>query len=124
MRLQKLSLILNTDNIQDTILFYEGTLGFSSRSNFPDFVSLWRDEVDLMFITRTVRDGESHPVPVLTGSIYIFMNNVDEFWKTVKDKATVTTSLADREYGVRDFSILDNNGYELIFGEDTSGAGR
>jgi uncharacterized glyoxalase superfamily protein PhnB len=123
MHLQKLSLILKTNNVEDTIRFYEVILGFKSRSNFPDFVSVWKDEVDLMFM-RNHKDEEKHRPPVFTGSIYIFMKNIDELWETVKDKATVTTSLADREYGVRDFSILDNNGYELIFGEDTSGAGK
>jgi hypothetical protein len=48
------------------------------------------------------------------------MEEVDKLWKEVKDKATVKTPIADREYSMRDFSILDNNGYKLVFGEDTS----
>lgn len=59
----------------------------------------------------------------LTGSIFIFTENVDELWNKVKDKATVKTAIADREYLMRDFSILDNNGYELVFGQDISNRG-
>jgi hypothetical protein len=33
---------------------------------------------------------------------------------------TIKTPIADRTYLMRDFSILDNNGYELVFGEDIS----
>ena len=60
------------------------------------------------------------PKPQLTGSIYITTEQVDQLWESVKDKAKVESSIADREYLMRDFSILDNNGYELVFGEDIS----
>ena len=63
---------------------------------------------------------EFFPKPILTGSIYIFTEKVDEVWEFVKDKAKVKSSIADREYMMRDFSIFDNNGYELVFGEDIS----
>jgi hypothetical protein len=60
------------------------------------------------------------PKPLLTGSIFIVTDQVDNLWEVVKDKVTITTTIADREYWIRDFSILDNNGYELVFGEDIS----
>jgi len=48
------------------------------------------------------------------------MDKVDELWNSIKDKARIKSSLEDREYLMRDFSILDNNGYEIVFGEDIS----
>jgi hypothetical protein len=60
------------------------------------------------------------PKPMLTGSIFIVTQDVDKLWESVKDKATIKTSIENREYFMRDFSILDNNGYELVFGEDIS----
>ena len=54
----------------------------------------------------------------MTGNIYIFTEKVDELWEFVKDRTTVTATICDREYLMRDFSILDNNGYELVFGEN------
>lgn len=63
---------------------------------------------------------EFFPRPLLTGSIYIYMEHVDELWDFVKDKARIESTIEDREYGMRDFSILDNNGYEIVFGEDLS----
>jgi len=121
--------MLWTKSIAETIAFYEEILGFSSRTRFPDFVLLSRDDNRLMFSTpqeepedcKDPNDTEPlFPKPCLTGNIYIFVDEVDAFWEMVKNKARVKTAIADRAYLMRDFSILDNNGYELVFGEDIS----
>ncbi|SFP04312.1 Glyoxalase/Bleomycin resistance protein/Dioxygenase superfamily protein [Pseudarcicella hirudinis] len=130
MVLQKLSPILWTKNLQETILFYESILGFTCCNNFPNFASLSRDHVEIMIIEPTPEPEDCEnplnnqeaffPKPKLTGSIYIFSDNVDELWEKVKDKAIIKSDIADRAYWMRDFSILDNNGYELVFGQDIS----
>lgn len=122
MQLQALSPILWTKNLQETIAFYETVLGFKSRSNFPNFAALCRDNTEIMFVIPTGEPGDEDffPKPQLTGSIYIFTKNVDELWSLIKDKATIKSPVCDREYFMRDFSITDNNGYELVFGEDIS----
>jgi catechol 2,3-dioxygenase-like lactoylglutathione lyase family enzyme len=126
--LKHLSPVLWTKNLQQTIEFYTVVLGFSARSNFPDFVALCQGDAEIMFVVpKNDREDcgpgnkeEFFPQPRLTGSIYIFMENVDAFWETIKDKVTVAAPIANREYQMRDFSIRDNNGYELVFGEDIS----
>jgi hypothetical protein len=109
--------------------FYTMVLEFTSRSNFPNFVSLSKGDVEIMFVVpqdepadcKDPDDNEEFfPKPHLTGSIFIFMQNVDELWEKVKDKATIKSVIEDREYLMRDFSILDNNGYEIVFGQDIS----
>ena len=122
MQLQKLSPILWTKNLQETISFYETILGFKSRSNFPNFASLYKDDVEIMVIVPAAEPGEGDffPKPLLTGSIYIFMKDVDALWEAVKDKAIRKAPICNREYWMRDFSITDNNGYEIVFGEDIS----
>lgn len=129
MKLHKLSPILWTKDLQGTISFYENVLGFKSRSNFPNFVSLSRGSVELMFIVpqddpddckNSENREEYFPKANLTGSLFVTVEQVDELWDSVKDKAIIKTSIDDREYLVRDFSVLDNNGYELVFGEDIS----
>ncbi len=64
---------------------------------------------------------EFFPKPLRTGGIYIYIDHVDELWESIQGKAEIESTLEDREYGMRDFSILDNNGYEIGFGEDISG---
>lgn len=60
------------------------------------------------------------PEAHLTGSIFIYMQGVDELWKNVSKKAFIKSHIDNGEYLMRDFSILDNNGYEIVFGEDIS----
>lgn len=129
MSLKYLNPILWTKDLMATISFYENVLGFKSNSNFPNFVSLTKDSVAIMFVVpqdepddcKDPNDKEEFfAKPLMTGSIFITMEHVDKLWESVKDKATVKDPLADREYLMRDFSILDNNGYELVFGQDIS----
>jgi catechol 2,3-dioxygenase-like lactoylglutathione lyase family enzyme len=128
-KLRKLSPILWTKDLKGTTEFYEKVLEFKSRSNFPNFVSLSREEVEIMFVIphdepEECKDAddktEFFPKPILTGSLFIITEHVDELWKNIQGKATIKSSIADREYMMRDFSILDNNGYELVFGQDIS----
>lgn len=129
MKLHKLSPILWTKDLEKTISFYETVLGFKSKSNFPNFATLTRENVEIMFIVPQDEPAdckdpndkdEFFPKPNLTGSLFIVTEQVDQLWSLVKDKAEIKTAIADREYLMRDFSILDNNGYELVFGEDIS----
>jgi len=128
-KLHFLSPILWTKDLEQTISFYETVLGFKKKTQFPNFVSLKRDHVEIMFVLPTPEPEdckdpnnkeEFFPKPTITGNIYIFTEKVDELWEFVKDKTKVTAVIADREYLMRDFGILDNNGYELVFGEDIS----
>lgn len=128
-KLRFLSPILWTKDLEATTAFYENILGFKCQTNFPNFISLTRDKVNIMFVLPTdepedCKDPnnkeEFFPKPKLTGSIYITTEKVDELWELIKDKATVESDICDREYMMRDFSILDNNGYELVFGEGIS----
>jgi catechol 2,3-dioxygenase-like lactoylglutathione lyase family enzyme len=128
-KLHFLAPILWTKDLEQTISFYETFLGFKKKTQFPNFVSLTRDQVEMMFVLPIEepedckdpdKTEEFFAKPNITGNIYIFTEKVDELWEFVKDRAQVKSSIADREYLMRDFSILDNNGYELVFGEDIS----
>lgn len=130
MALKHLTPILWTKDLEATISFYTNVLGFRSERNFPNFVSFSSGDVQIMYIVPTDdrEDGEDlnnneefFPKPLLTGSIYIFTEDVDDIWELVKDKAVIKSAICDRQYLMRDFSILDNNGYELCFGQDISG---
>ena len=123
--MNSLSPILWTKNLNETISFYETVLGFKGERNFPDFVSLTSGHVEIMFIVPQPEpeecdaedQGVFFPKPGLTGSIFIRTDRVDELWKSIQGKTLIKTPLANRSYFMRDFSILDNNGYELVFGQ-------
>src|SRR5688572_31387524 len=82
MKLQKLSPILWTKDLKETISFYETVLGFKGKSNFPNFATLTRENVEIMFIVpqdeledcKDPNDKKDFfPKPLLTGSIFIVM---------------------------------------------------
>ena len=47
-KLQFLSPILWTKSLDQTVSFYETILGFKKKTQFPNFVSLTRDKVEIM----------------------------------------------------------------------------
>ena len=127
MELLHLSPILWTKNLNETVSFYETVLGFKGKSEFPNFASLTRENVEIMFVVPQDEGNEGEenkkdffPKPLLTGGLFIVTDEVDGLWMSVKDRAVVKSAIQDRGYLMRDFSILDNNGYELVFGQDIS----
>ncbi len=127
MELKRLSPILWTKDLKASIAFYTDILGFGCQSNFPNFASMQKGNVEIMLVEpveepEDCKDPENKEPffekPRLTGSIYVTVDGVDELWMAVKEYARIESVIADREYGMRDFSILDNNGYEIVFGEN------
>jgi len=125
--LKHLSPILWTKDLAASIQFYTNILGFRAQSNFPNFASLQKGNVEIMLVLPVEEPEDCEDPdnkeqffekPTLTGSIYITVTGVDDIWSSVKDRVIIESSIADREYGMRDFSIRDNNGYELVFGEN------
>ena len=104
-RLKYLSPILWTKDLQPTTLFYENILGFKCQSNFPSFISLATDDVNIMFVLpieepEDCKDPnnkeEFFPKSKLTGCIFITTNKVDEIWERVKDIVKIGSSIAAR----------------------------
>ena len=88
MKPQKLSPILWTKDLKETISFYETVLEFKGKSNFPNFVTLTRGNVEIMFIVpqdepEDCKDPNDKtnffPKPLLTGSIFIVTEQVTNF---------------------------------------------
>lgn len=50
-------------------------------------------------------------------SLYFYPDDVDALWEKMKDKATVVSPLENMDYGMREFTIRDPNGYALNFGK-------
>lgn len=120
MRLTGLIPMLEVDDLRLTIDFYSTQLGFECAASYPDdgdpgWALLKRDDVKIMF---TVRNAHSTvEKPVMTGSLYIHPDNVDEVWEQLKDKVTIEYPIENFDYGMREFAIRDCNGYLLQFGQ-------
>lgn len=112
--------MLETNDINGTIHFYTEMLGFTLGDTFKHdgeivWCTLWKDELSIMFClpNKAMNYGRI----LLSGSLYIYLDGVDEYWQQVKDKAEVVYEPENFPYNMREFGIKDNNGYVLNFGE-------
>lgn len=116
--------LLESNDLQGTVHFYTGILGFTlagklENNNEINWCSLNRDGVYIMF--SKPNSIIKHNSIILSGSLYFYITDVDEYWQQVKDKAEIVYGLQNFEYGMREFAIKDNNGYVLNFGCEIKG---
>jgi uncharacterized glyoxalase superfamily protein PhnB len=118
MKYKALTPMMWTAELEATIEFYTTILGFNLEELNQErgLCSLTKDKVSIMFAIpnqQTPFDG-----PKFTGSLYINIEEVDTLWAKLQNKATILYPIEDFEYGMREFAILDNNGYVLQFGKE------
>jgi uncharacterized glyoxalase superfamily protein PhnB len=113
--------MLRTPDLRRTIVFYTEVLGFTCDSVSEDWgwAALSCDGVAVMLSGLNAHEGDL--APAFTGSLYLRTDDVDGFWRRLKDRARVCYPIADFEYGMREFAIYDNNGYLLQFGQEIAG---
>ena len=70
-----------------------------------------------MFYVST--DGPG-PEPTMTGQLRLDMEGVTPFYDAIRDRVQTEWGPEVYSYGRREVSILDCNGYSLIFSEATS----
>ncbi len=119
MRLDYLCPMLWTNDMEKSISFYTDVLGFELDEYNKEWAwcHMHKDKVSFMF-TSPNEHTPYNSQPVLTGSFYIYTEAVDEIWEHLKDKATVSYGIANFPHNMREFAILDNNGYMLQFGRE------
>ena len=108
--------ILASLNAAETIEFYTKKLGFTFHSEWDGYLILSRDEVFIHLWPTT--DEE---IPKSTGC-YINVTAVDELYALYESEEVVHPNgkLKTMPWKMRQFSILDNNGNILHFGESTA----
>lgn len=108
--------ILASLNADDTIAFYTKKLGFTFYSNWDGYLIFGKDKIFLHL--WPTQDEE---IPKSTGC-YLNVTDVDELYAQYEPLGIVHPNgkLKDMEWEMRQFSILDNNGNIIHFGEDIS----
>jgi predicted enzyme related to lactoylglutathione lyase len=100
-------------NLQRSKMFYL-QLGFDLLIEKESFISLTWENHRLFLEER--KDLPS-PADFPQANVRIMVPDVDECWKRVHAmKARVIKPIADRTYGLRDFTIADPDGFGLRFG--------
>jgi len=117
MKLNAIVPVLWVADIPATLQFYKEVLGFACTAQADSWACLERDGVEIMVSAPNAHYpfDKSH----FTGSFYFKLetvNQVDELWQQVKDKATVVYPIEEFDYGMREFAVNDSNGFILQFG--------
>jgi len=106
--------ILASLDEEETKTFYTGKLGFTFHSSWEGYLILGRDEINLHLWPCS--DAE---IPKNTGC-YINVTEVDKLYAEFEPLGIVHPNgkLQEMPWGMKQFSILDNNGNIIHFGEE------
>ena len=107
-------------DVKRSIAFYR-SVGFEILRDDGDFVELtWEDHRLFLAETSAFQGVEAAELvqraefPV--ANVRVMVPNVDECWKVASDAgARVVVPIADRYYGLRDFTIADPDGFGIRF---------
>ena len=95
-----------------TLVFYE-KLGFECKSHWPGYLIFSRDTIELH-----LWQCDDPGIPKNTGC-YVRVNQIVELFAECERLQCIhpAGTLEDKPWGMRQFSILDNNGNIIHFGE-------
>ena len=119
---KKIVPVLKVSDMQKSVGFYTGVLGFSvawraANDGGGENCMLEAGATALLLSTASYLGDR----PQFTGTLYFHMSGVQEFFERVKGRAEVVWPLEAMDYGQREFGIRDGDGYTLAFAEDLGG---
>ncbi|MCS5422240.1 MULTISPECIES: VOC family protein [Psychrilyobacter] len=137
MKLKKLMPNMIVNDVRETVEFYGEILGFKLNMAVPEntetienelkedktysYAMVSRDEVCIMFVKKGVFEEDrlllkDEPIGGSV-SFYIDVDDVNEIYSSVKDRADIVIDLRTAWYGMEEFYMRDCNGYILGFAE-------
>ena len=126
MTYKKLTPNLLVANVERSLAFYEGVLGFERGFTVPEqspfvFASVTGGPVEIFFNDAAGAIKEypgfgGKPIGA-TGTMYIELEGVDALHERIKAAAKVVMPLVTQFYGMREFAIEDPDGYVITFAQ-------
>jgi lactoylglutathione lyase len=123
---KKLTPNLLVANVERSLAFYEGVLGFARGFTVPEqspfvFASVTGGAVEIFFNDA---GGAIKEYPAFggkpigaTGTMYIEVEGVDALHDRLKATVPIVMPLVTQFYGMREFAIEDPDGYVITFAE-------
>ena len=109
---EQLIVEIYVQDVKQSAAFYE-RIGFKVIRRDHDFVELGWD-TSRLYLEQI--PGQPAPPPTLVANIRIMVPDVDRYWKEcVELKLRVVKPIADRYYGLRDFTVVSPDGVGLRF---------
>jgi len=119
----KLEPMIYTTNLEESIEFYQGILGFEIEEYYPEnenpsWVCL-RIGNDRLGIGKTFSDihHKLHPRGVDGSGVqfYIRVDDVDRMYDELKNELEIIDDIENKNWGDREFTFKDPNGYLIYF---------
>jgi catechol 2,3-dioxygenase-like lactoylglutathione lyase family enzyme len=107
-------------DIRRSTEFYR-RLGFALLRDGGDFVELTWENHRLFLAEPSAFRGVYHgelpaPPPLPVANVRVMVPRVDDYWRLANEiGARIVVPLADRYYGLRDFTIADPDGFGVRF---------
>ncbi len=102
---------VNVSNLDRSVAWYESILGVPATNHWPSDAPAYAH-----FQTGPTQFALSVLEPVPAAGRYNFsVDDVDQWWEKLRDRADVVEPLFDTPYGTRKFTIKDPDGNELGF---------
>jgi uncharacterized glyoxalase superfamily protein PhnB len=119
MTIRTISISLATEDVSRSVKFYVEELGFVCLLKLEEFARVRSGAADIMLVPPNAhREWQGQQ---FTGAIYLGVDNVDELWERLKDRARIVYPIATMDYGVREFGLLDDSGYQLSLAQPVAG---
>ena len=108
-----IQLLLKCHDVETTKSFYDEILDFNVSDSENNTCTVEKDGGRILFTSEELWSGS----PKCTGTIYFFIENVDEYYASIKYKAIITWPLETMSYGTREFGVKDYDEYILAFAQ-------
>src|SRR5215208_7139456 len=120
----KLTPNLIVNKVEDSLAFYEGVLGFTRAMTVPEqspfvFASVTSGPVEIFFNDHAVVARESPQMAGLAygggNTMFIEIQGIDAFHDQIRDRAKIVMPIVTQWYGMREFAVVDPDGYVITF---------
>ena len=108
-----ISLLLQCHDVQITKSFYEEILEFDVFDSDDNTCTVEKDGAQIKFTS----DNLSGEYPQCTGIIYFFVDDVENYYNSIKEKAIIKWPIETTNNGIREFGVKDYNEYTLAFAQ-------
>ena len=120
-----LTISLYVPDVAKAVSYYVDELGFRKMGAWAgdDGVPIWAEvaregpngAARVWFFSGKI---ESRPGPMLSGLIYVFVDDVDAEAARLSDRVNISWGPETQDYGLRELGVEDLNGYLICFARD------
>jgi uncharacterized protein (DUF427 family)/predicted enzyme related to lactoylglutathione lyase len=110
--------VLLSSDLEGSLAFYEGGLGFNGDRYADNFAIVSRDGQSIFLaLTDTPIVPHWHVVEKMWNA-YVRVDDIDAYYQEVQGRGTeIDYSLYDAPHGMREFGVTDPDGHDVAFGQ-------